>query len=126
MEMTAIDLYGGKSPVELPAYGVSEAAHYLQVPPATLRTWVRGRGYPTARGQKFSEPLIDLADATRCLLSFVNLVEVHVLAAIRRRKSKKRSVASNTDTPPENPTFFLDQSLGDKVVASALRREGLS
>ena len=84
-EKTTIDLYGGKSPVELPAYGISEAAHYLQVPVATLRSWVRGRGYPTSRGQQFSEPLVDLADAARCLLSFVNLVEVHVLAAIRRQ-----------------------------------------
>ena len=37
-----IDLYGGRDPRELPAYGIPEAAHYLHIPVATLRTWVRG------------------------------------------------------------------------------------
>ena len=84
-EKTAIDLYGGKDPLELPAYGIPEAAHYLQVPAATLRAWVRGRGYPTSTGPRFFQPVIDLADADRCLLSFINLIEVYVLAAIRRQ-----------------------------------------
>ena len=80
-----IDLYGGRDPRELPVYGIPEAAHYLHIPVATLRTWVRGRHYPTLQGRKFSEPVIDLADADNYLLSFVNLVEAHVLGAIRRQ-----------------------------------------
>lgn len=32
------------------AYGIAEAAHYLALPAATLRTWVRGRSYGTAEG----------------------------------------------------------------------------
>ena len=78
------NIYGGRDPRELPAYGIPEAAHYLRLPVATLRTWVRGRYYPTQRGLRRSEPIIALADTERSLLSFVNLIEAHVLAAIRR------------------------------------------
>jgi len=59
-------------------------AHYLRVPLATLRSWVRGRYYPTERGQKFFKPIIELPDSKLASLSFVNLVEAHVLDAIRR------------------------------------------
>jgi uncharacterized protein (DUF433 family) len=71
-------------PRHVGAYGIAETAHYLALPPATLRTWVRGRPYPTAEGRQFSEPLIQLPDPAEPLLSFTNLVEAHVLKAIRR------------------------------------------
>lgn len=63
-----------------PAYTIAEAAHHLSVPPATMRYWARGQGpYPA---------LIDIPKVrpgVPALLSFLNLVELHVLAAIRRR-----------------------------------------
>jgi hypothetical protein len=68
---------------ELPAYSIAEAAHYLRIPIATLRSWVRGRHYPTEAGEKFFKPVIDLPDPNLASLSFVNLVEAHVLDAIR-------------------------------------------
>jgi hypothetical protein len=34
-----------------PAYGPAEAARYLRLPIATLRSWVVGRAYPKADGQ---------------------------------------------------------------------------
>ena len=68
----------------LPAYGVSEAAHYLSIPNATLRSWVLGRHYPTGTGRRYFRPIIELPDKDQRLLSFVNLVEAHVLDAIRR------------------------------------------
>lgn len=71
-------------PRELPAYGISEAAHYLHISLATLRSWVRGRPYPTTRGRRSFKPLIDLPDPKFGALSFMNLVEAHVLNAIRR------------------------------------------
>lgn len=74
-----------RDPRELPAYGISEAAHYLRLPPATLRAWVRGQHYTTDGGQPgFFQPVIRLPDDQRPSLSFVNLIEAHVLAAIRR------------------------------------------
>ena len=78
---------GDGDPRELPAYGLAEAAHYLRIPVATLRSWVRGRFYPTERGKRFFKPLIHLPDPNLAALSFVNLVEAHVLDAIRRDHS---------------------------------------
>ena len=51
---------------------------------ATLRSWVRGRYYPTDAGQKYFKPVITLPDPELASLTFVNLVEAHVLDAIRR------------------------------------------
>jgi uncharacterized protein (DUF433 family) len=69
---------------EQPAYSLTEASRYLLIPPATLRSWVVGRKYPTDSGPKFFRPVIELPDNVRSGLSFVNLVEAHVLDAIRR------------------------------------------
>jgi len=69
---------------EMPAYGINEASHYLGIPNATLRSWVLGRHYPAEGGKRFFRPIIELPDKEERLLSFVNLVEVHVLDAIRR------------------------------------------
>lgn len=69
----------------LPAYSVAEAAHYLRMPRVTLRSWVVGRSYPVSGQQRRSRPLVHLDDPRQHYLSFINLVEAHVLAAIRRR-----------------------------------------
>ncbi len=69
---------------EIPAYGISEAAHYLRIPVATVRSWAFGRSYPTESGKIFFRPIISVPDRKQPLLSFINLVEVHVLDAIRR------------------------------------------
>lgn len=76
-----------EDPRELPAYSVREAAHYLQIPLATLRSWVRGRYYPTEAGRKLFKPVILLPGNNESLLSFMNLVEANILAAIRRKHS---------------------------------------
>lgn len=70
---------------ELPAYGVSEAAHYLRIPAATLRAWVAGMWYGNEPGRKFFKPIIQPAAKGPVALSFINLIEAHVLAAIRRK-----------------------------------------
>jgi uncharacterized protein (DUF433 family) len=67
------------------AYTVAEAAHYLRMPDVTLRSWVSGRLYPVSGQQRRSSPVIRLDDPKGRYLSFINLVEAHVLAAIRRR-----------------------------------------
>jgi uncharacterized protein (DUF433 family) len=54
------DIYGGRDSRDVPAYGMTEAAKYLKIPPATLRAWIVGRH-----------------------VSFYNLIEVHVLRALR-------------------------------------------
>jgi uncharacterized protein (DUF433 family) len=72
-----------------PAYSVAEAAHYLRMPVATLRSWVAGRSYPVTGTSKRSTPLISLDDPKHQYLSFINIVEAHVLAAIRRQHGVK-------------------------------------
>lgn len=71
-------------PREQPAYSVSEAASYLGMPVATLRSWVLGRTYPTTEGAQLFQPLVDVADKKHRRLSFYNLVEAFTLNAMRR------------------------------------------
>lgn len=79
-----LDLYDGHDPRELPAYPVRQAAHYLRIPVSTLRSWVVGRDYPVRGGTQRFQPLIELPSSSRADLSFTNLVEAHVLTAVRR------------------------------------------
>jgi uncharacterized protein (DUF433 family) len=62
---------------------VTEAARYLRLPAATLRSWVLGRPYATAAGPKHWAPLLKLAQREPPVLSFNNLIEAHVLRALR-------------------------------------------
>lgn len=80
-----LDIYGGRDPREIPTYGIAESAHWLQIPQPTLRSWIRGRHYPTSRGRALFEPVILLPDRKLPLLSVINLVEAHILDAIRYR-----------------------------------------
>jgi len=82
-------LHGSKDPRFQPAYTVAEAAHYLRMPRETLRSWVAGRPYPASGQIKRFQPVIQLDDPRHTHLSFINLVEAHVLAAIRRRHGVK-------------------------------------
>lgn len=66
-----------------PAYSVAEAARYLKVAPATLRSWVVGRPYPTGAGTAHSKPVIRAAKTPPPTLSFWNLIEAHVLRSLR-------------------------------------------
>jgi len=71
--------------LDKPAYRIQEAARYLRLPPATLRTWTLGRDYPVQEGTRRFAPVIAIADPAHGYLSFTNLVEAHVLSAIRRQ-----------------------------------------
>jgi hypothetical protein len=72
--MANVDIYQGRDPRDVPTYSIREAASYMRLPPTTLREWVSG----PAR-------VIHLAGGRPPLLSFWNLVEAYVLAALRRR-----------------------------------------
>ena len=70
-------------PRDLPNYRLPEAAHYLRIPVSTLRMWLLGQAYPTSAGMRVSKPLIEIAADSPPRLSFVNMVEAHVLSSIR-------------------------------------------
>jgi uncharacterized protein (DUF433 family) len=70
-------------PRNQPAYPISEAARYLKLPAATLRAWTLGRPYPTSKGEGHFRPLIRPASGRPPVLSFWNMIEAHVLRALR-------------------------------------------
>ena len=72
-----------KDPCSQAAYPLNEAARYLKLAPATLRAWTFGRPYPTAQGAGHFRPIIRPASLRPRLLSFWNLIEAHVLRALR-------------------------------------------
>jgi uncharacterized protein (DUF433 family) len=62
--------------LELPLYGIAESALYLRVPLATLKYWTFGRGR--------IRPIVTLAGTEPRALSFMNLLECHMLAAMTK------------------------------------------
>lgn len=77
-------LYAGRDARDVAAYSLADASRYLHMPAATLRSWFVGRTYPRRTGGPGSfERLIQPADAGAGRLSFLNLVEAHVLRALR-------------------------------------------
>ena len=68
---------------EVAAYSVAQAAHYLRLPAATLRSWAIGRDYSTTDGKVTFSPLIRPASTNPTMLSFSNLIEAHVLRSLR-------------------------------------------
>ena len=121
----------------MPAYGIDEAALYLQIPKATLRSWVAGRKYRVQSGaERTFEPLIHPpVDDGLLLLSFFNLVEAHVLSSIRqfhqvdlfrvRRAIDFVEKKLGTRHPLAQQAFLTDgqdlfiHELGELIVASA-------
>jgi uncharacterized protein (DUF433 family) len=79
-------LYGGDVR-EIPAYNILQASRYLKIPRETLRRWVRGQAFPSSKNSYVFKPVIQLPDQDRPLLSFVNLIEAHVLDGMRRHHS---------------------------------------
>jgi uncharacterized protein (DUF433 family) len=68
-----------------PAYTFSEAAHYLRLPVTTLRAWCVGHDYQSKGRQKHYQRVIRLDGDRLEGLSFLNLVEAHVLSGLRRQ-----------------------------------------
>jgi len=79
------NLYGNIDPRNIPSYSMSDAARYLRIPCGTIRSWTVGRKYPVVEGSKTFQPLIAVKKTKPVLLSFTNLVEIHVLRAIRHQ-----------------------------------------
>jgi uncharacterized protein (DUF433 family) len=92
---------------ELPGYGIAEAAHYLLIPRATLLSWVAGMSHGMASHRKSFKAVIQPAASSPVALSFINLIEAHVLAAIRRKHRVDMKAVRNT-------VAFLQKEFGSK------------
>lgn len=68
----------------LPAYRLAEAARYLQSNTSTLRAWLHGRGYKVGQEKRWSGAVLASERGKGEPISFLDLVEAHVLLAIRR------------------------------------------
>jgi len=86
------------------AYGLPEAAVYLKVPYTTLRYWLTGFGKLT--------PIIEPVESGPIRLSFLNLLECHALAGMRkiynlklpRVRSALRKISK--DFPQPHPLIY--------------------
>jgi len=81
--------YNSDAARELPAYTLVESSRYLRIPLRTVHNWAFGSSYSTAGGRRQTHRLIVPADEPRHLLSFVNLLELHVLSGLRREHNLK-------------------------------------
>lgn len=82
------ELYAGEAVIAAPLYSIGEAARYLRVAENTVRSWIDGRTYPVGQsGKSRSKPIIIPAatSGSGARLSFLNLVEIHILDALRRQ-----------------------------------------
>ena len=86
---------------EEPAYGLSETAVYLKIPYQTLRYWLTGfRARP---------PIVVPREEDPIRLSFINLLECHVLAGMRKiydlklPKVRRALVTIAKDFPQPHP-----------------------
>lgn len=70
---------------EAPLYALAEVAHHVHVPRATLRSWIQGRDYVAAGELRHSPRVLVPPDLEDGRLSFNNLIETHVLRALRTR-----------------------------------------
>src|SRR5262245_8516503 len=110
---------GANDPRTQPAYPLGEAAHYLRVPAATLRAWVAGRPYPTSKGTEHSVAVIIPASSEPLTLSFWNLIEAHVLRALRTEHSVSLGDVRTALSYAEKQFGIRNLLLHEKLRASA-------
>ena len=78
------DIYAGKDPVELPRYTYRDAARATGIAATTIAAWFRGQQWYSKRRTGFFRPVLAHPDPTDPRLSFNNLLEVHILRALRK------------------------------------------
>lgn len=93
-----LSIYGGRDPRDLPIYTLDEAAFILGLARSTLKAWTFGSRWREATGRaRTYKPLIIPPERTdRLMLSFTNLIEAHVLYAIRRVHQIKMKLLRET------------------------------
>lgn len=119
----------------LPAYSIAAAARFVDSNPSTLRAWFRGRDY-TVGGQTRHSSAILSASTYGKAISFIDLVEAHVLTLVRREyhipMKNVKAAAETLRKLKGNLTFlahkdfFFDRKhlfleIGDKLVSLSER-----
>jgi uncharacterized protein (DUF433 family) len=78
-----LELYGATDPRDQPWYTYPEAARATAIPVSTLRAWTVGQGYRRKDDRGFFRPVISRPSDSDPRLSFTNIIEAHVLRALR-------------------------------------------
>lgn len=106
------DLYRGQDPRTLPAYDARTITRYLGIPQATLHHWTHGYGLASGRRQL---PIITLDDPDGRFFSFANLIELHVLNALRNEHQVRlpsiRSAVTYLQAELKSKRPLLEQAL---------------
>jgi len=106
--------------LETPIYGLVDAAHYLRVPYQTLRYWTKG--------SKSVGAIVPLASVDPPRLSFVNLMECHMLSSMRsnynlRLPKVRRALRTLAKLYP-SPHPLVDKELETDSVDVFIREHG--
>ena len=68
----------------VPTYKLAQVARIVGCNTATLRAWVRGRSYVSGGQKHRADPMFATTSGPRGLLTFIDLVEAHMLHLIRK------------------------------------------
>lgn len=79
------DIYGGIDPRYLPNYNASDASRHLRIPIATIRAWSNGIKANRQKKRQAFPAVITASQNQPLRLSFINLIELHLLRAIRQQ-----------------------------------------
>lgn len=83
MSAEDLSLYGDIEPRDQPWYTYPEAVRATGIPASTLRAWTVGQRYRRKADRAFFRPVISRPSESDPRLSFTNLIEAHVLRALR-------------------------------------------
>src|SRR5271157_4632622 len=105
---------------DTPIYGFVDAAHYLRIPYQTLRYWTKGT--------RSVEPIVPLASTDPPRLSFMNLMECHMLSSMRTRYNLRlpkvrRALRTLAEMYP-SPHPLVDKQLETDCVDVFVREHG--
>lgn len=117
--MTTIQLYRGGDPRDKPRYSYPEAARATGVPTTTIGAWVRGQAYRRKDGRGRFKAVIKRPSTRDSRLSYHNLIEVHVLRALRVKHEVHLQHVRHTITLAEKEFGVQRLLISPELCASA-------
>jgi uncharacterized protein (DUF433 family) len=109
------DIYNGKNPVDLSRYTYRDAGRATGVPATTIAAWFRGQVWHKGKRAGFFRPVLQRPNFKDPRLSYNNLLEVHILRALRTthevRLDKVREAIVTAEHKYNVPQLLLSNQL---------------